>query len=84
MSKVLQIENLHVAIGGKEILKGLDLTVRQGERVARAEPLRDPSRHSPPSTLRAMSSWTSNTSAGSRLRSAGFFSACSRFSSPDA
>src|SRR5215210_3715377 len=31
MSKVLQINNLHVAIGGKEILKGVDLTVRQGE-----------------------------------------------------
>ena len=31
MSKVLTIENLHVAIGGKEILKGVDLTIRQGE-----------------------------------------------------
>src|SRR3954465_3145770 len=31
MSKVLKIENLHVAIGGKEILKGVDLTIRQGE-----------------------------------------------------
>jgi len=31
MSKVLQISNLHVAIDGKEILKGVDLTVRQGE-----------------------------------------------------
>ncbi|HEX8203003.1 MAG TPA: Fe-S cluster assembly ATPase SufC [Isosphaeraceae bacterium] len=31
MSKVLQIENLHVAIGGKEILRGVDLTLRQGE-----------------------------------------------------
>src|SRR5258707_4095726 len=31
MSKVLQISNLHVAIGGKEILKGVDLTLRQGE-----------------------------------------------------
>jgi len=31
MSKVLQINNLHVAIDGKEILKGVDLTVRQGE-----------------------------------------------------
>src|SRR5215210_6967752 len=31
MSKVLQINNLHVAIGGKEILKGVDLTLRQGE-----------------------------------------------------
>src|SRR5437660_9000494 len=31
MSKVLQIDNLRVAIDGKEILKGVDLTVRQGE-----------------------------------------------------
>jgi len=31
MSKVLQIDNLHVAIGGKEILKGVNLTIRQGE-----------------------------------------------------
>jgi Fe-S cluster assembly ATP-binding protein len=31
MSKVLTIDNLHVAINGKEILKGLDLTLRQGE-----------------------------------------------------
>ena len=31
MSKVLKIENLHVAIDGKEILKGVDLTLRQGE-----------------------------------------------------
>jgi Fe-S cluster assembly ATP-binding protein len=31
MSKVLSINNLHVAIGGKEILKGVDLTIRQGE-----------------------------------------------------
>src|ERR671920_1556730 len=31
MSKVLQIENLRVAIEGKEILKGVDLTLRQGE-----------------------------------------------------
>src|SRR5918998_3490809 len=31
MSKVLLIENLHVAIDGKEILKGVDLTLRQGE-----------------------------------------------------
>ncbi len=31
MSKVLQIDNLHVAIDGKEILKGVDLTIRQGE-----------------------------------------------------
>ena len=31
MSKVLMIENLHVAIDGKEILKGVDLTIREGE-----------------------------------------------------
>jgi Fe-S cluster assembly ATP-binding protein len=31
MSKVLSIENLHVAIDGKEILKGVNLTIRQGE-----------------------------------------------------
>ena len=31
MSKVLSIENLHVAIDGKEILRGVDLTIRQGE-----------------------------------------------------
>jgi Fe-S cluster assembly ATP-binding protein len=31
MSKVLSIENLHVSIGGKEILRGVDLTMRQGE-----------------------------------------------------
>src|SRR6266566_154158 len=31
MSKVLKIENLHVAIDGKEILKGVDLTIKQGE-----------------------------------------------------
>jgi len=31
MSKVLTIDNLHVAIDGKEILKGVDLTIRQGE-----------------------------------------------------
>src|SRR5690606_12394817 len=31
MSKVLTIENLRVAIEGKEILKGVDLTIRQGE-----------------------------------------------------
>ena len=28
---LLEIENLHVEIGGKEILKGLDLTVNAGE-----------------------------------------------------
>jgi Fe-S cluster assembly ATP-binding protein len=28
---MLEIENLHVAVGGKEILKGLSLTVRAGE-----------------------------------------------------
>jgi len=31
MSKVLQIDNLHASIDGKEILKGVTLTVRQGE-----------------------------------------------------
>jgi Fe-S cluster assembly ATP-binding protein len=31
MSKVLTIDNLHVAIGGKEILRGVNLTIRQGE-----------------------------------------------------
>jgi Fe-S cluster assembly ATP-binding protein len=31
MSKVLSIRNLHVAIDGKEILRGVDLTIRQGE-----------------------------------------------------
>jgi len=31
MSKVLAITNLHVAIDGKEILRGVDLTLREGE-----------------------------------------------------
>jgi Fe-S cluster assembly ATP-binding protein len=31
MTKVLSIENLHVAISGKEILRGVNLEVRQGE-----------------------------------------------------
>ena len=31
MSKVLRVQNLHVSIGGKEILRGVDLTLRQGE-----------------------------------------------------
>jgi Fe-S cluster assembly ATP-binding protein len=31
MSKVLEIRNLHAGIDGKEILKGVDLTLRQGE-----------------------------------------------------
>jgi len=31
MSKVLTIDNLHASIDGKEILKGVTLTVRQGE-----------------------------------------------------
>jgi Fe-S cluster assembly ATP-binding protein len=31
MSKVLTIQNLHVAIDGKEILRGVDLTLGQGE-----------------------------------------------------
>ena len=30
-SKVLSIKNLHAAIDGKEILRGVDLTIRQGE-----------------------------------------------------
>ena len=28
---LLQVENLHVAIEGKEILKGIDLSLREGE-----------------------------------------------------
>lgn len=31
MSNKLQIKNLHVSVEGKEIIKGVDLTVRQGE-----------------------------------------------------
>ncbi len=31
MSKVLQIDNLHASIDGKQILKGVTLTLRQGE-----------------------------------------------------
>jgi Fe-S cluster assembly ATP-binding protein len=31
MSKLLEIENLHAAIDGKEILKGVNLAIRQGE-----------------------------------------------------
>jgi len=31
MSKLLSIQNLHVSIGGNEILRGVDLTIRQGE-----------------------------------------------------
>jgi Fe-S cluster assembly ATP-binding protein len=31
MSKVLSINNLHAAINGKEILRGVNLTIRQGE-----------------------------------------------------
>jgi Fe-S cluster assembly ATP-binding protein len=31
MSKVLSIRNLHVSVEGKEILRGVDLTIRQGE-----------------------------------------------------
>jgi Fe-S cluster assembly ATP-binding protein len=31
MSQILSIQNLHVAIDGKEILRGVDLTLRQGE-----------------------------------------------------
>jgi Fe-S cluster assembly ATP-binding protein len=31
MASALEIKDLHVAVGGKEILKGVNLTVRQGE-----------------------------------------------------
>ena len=31
MSETLKITGLHVAIGGKEILKGVDLEIRRGE-----------------------------------------------------
>jgi len=31
MSNELVIQNLHVAVEGKEILKGINLTIRQGE-----------------------------------------------------
>ena len=31
MASVLEIKNLHVEIDGKEILKGVDLTIKQGE-----------------------------------------------------
>jgi Fe-S cluster assembly ATP-binding protein len=31
MSKVLEIRDLHVSVAGKSILKGVDLTIRQGE-----------------------------------------------------
>jgi len=31
MPKTLTIQNLHVAIDGKEILRGVDLTIRQGK-----------------------------------------------------
>jgi Fe-S cluster assembly ATP-binding protein len=31
MSKILTIENLHASIAGKEILKGVSLTIKQGE-----------------------------------------------------
>ena len=31
MSNLLEIRNLHASIAGKEILKGIDLTVRAGE-----------------------------------------------------
>ena len=30
MASVLEIKNLHVEIDGKEILKGVDLTLKQG------------------------------------------------------
>ena len=31
MSNLLEIHNLHASIGGKEILRGVDLTIREGE-----------------------------------------------------
>ena len=31
MNKLLEIRNLHASIGGKEILKGIDLTINEGE-----------------------------------------------------
>src|SRR5262245_57965525 len=31
MSKVLEIKDLHVSIAGKEVLRGVNLTIRQGE-----------------------------------------------------
>lgn len=31
MSELLRVEGLHIAVDGKEILKGLDLTVNKGE-----------------------------------------------------
>ena len=31
MNTLLEIHNLHASIGGKEILKGIDLTIREGE-----------------------------------------------------
>ena len=31
MSKLLEIKNLHASIGGKEILKGVNLVINEGE-----------------------------------------------------
>ena len=31
MSELLRVEGLHVAVEGKEILKGLDLVINKGE-----------------------------------------------------
>ena len=31
MSELLRVENLHVSVEGKEILKGIDLTINKGE-----------------------------------------------------
>jgi len=31
---LLEVKDLHVSIQGKEIVKGLDLTLREGEKVA--------------------------------------------------
>ena len=31
MSELLRVENLHVSVGGKELLHGINLTVNQGE-----------------------------------------------------
>jgi Fe-S cluster assembly ATP-binding protein len=32
--EILRIEGLHVRVGGKEIIKGIDLTVREAETIA--------------------------------------------------
>lgn len=43
---LLQVKNLHASIEGKEILKGIDLTVRPGEVHAIMGPNGSASRHS--------------------------------------